>query len=174
MRSPFCLALLPLLTLFAAAAPAQHSATDPACANVRVAIPPELAGWGNPTPVSAGTKIGEGATIEIGKAALVSLHPAKHLTLQPAPGKGAAAEGNGGTLALAVTNAGKYRVALSGGAWIDLIHDGKAVASSTHAHGPKCSDIRKTVNFTLAPGNYAIQLSGNESDSIALLVAKLG
>ncbi len=149
-------------------------ATDPACANVRVAIPPELAGWGNQTPVSAGTKAGEGATIEIGKAALVALHPAKHLTLQPAPETPAAPDSNGGTLAIAVMSAGKYRIALGGSAWIAVVRDGKSIAASAHSHGPKCSGVRKMVDFTLMPGNYAIQLSGNDTDSIALLVAKLG
>lgn len=174
MKCQFRLALSVPIALLAAPTLAQNPAPDPACANVRVAIPPELAGWGNQTSVSAGTKIGEGATIEIGKAALVSLHPARHLTLQPAPGKAAARESNGGTLALAVANAGKYRIALSGGAWVDLVRDGKAIASGAHAHGPKCTTVRKMVDFTLTPGNYAIQLSGNDSDSIALLVAKLG
>ncbi len=145
-------------------------ATDPACTNVRVAFPPELAGWSQQTPVSAGVKPGEGATITIGQGALVSLHPAQHLALSPAPKN---ATGNGGTLAFAVATPGTYRIALSGKAWIDVLHAGKSLASVAHAHGPKCTGVRKMVDFTLAPGNYTLQLSGADADRITLLVARL-
>ena len=163
------LAILPLFV--AAPALAQDPATDPSCANVRVALPSELAGWSDQTPVSAGVKPGEGATVSVGQAALVSLHPAKHLAL--APVAKTAADGNGGTLTLAVTAPGTYRVALGAKAWIDLVQSGKALASTSHGHGPKCTGVRKLVDFKLAPGNYAIQLSGSDAESVALLVAKV-
>lgn len=162
------LALLPLL--LAAPAAAQDPATDPSCATVRVALPPELAGWSQQLPVSAGVKPGDGATLAVGQAALVSLHPAKHLALAPVAKP---AEGNGGTLALAIATAGTYRVALGGKAWVDLVQQGKALASTSHGHGPKCSGVRKLVDFTLAAGNYTVQLSGSASESVALLVAKV-
>ena len=145
-------------------------ATDPACANVRVAFPPELAGWSQQTPVSAGVKPGEGATIAVGQGALVSLHPGRHLALSPAPKNPA---GAGGTLAFEVATPGTYRIALSGKAWIDVLHAGKSLASVAHAHGPKCTGVRKMVDFKLAPGNYTLQLSGADADSITLLVARL-
>lgn len=162
---------LPFL-LLAPPAPAQSTASDAACATVRIALPPELAAWGEQTPVSAGVKPGDGATVEVGKAALVSLHPAKHLEFT-ASGK-PPAEANGGTLALAIAKAGTYRVALGGGAWIDLVHDGKPVAAKAHAHGPKCSGVAKMVDFTLSPGNYTVQLSRSSADTVALLVARAG
>ena len=159
------------LILLAAPALAQDPATDPSCTNVRVALPPELSGWSAQMPVSAGVKPGDGATVSVGQAALVSLHPAKHLALAPAP-RGAT-EGSGGTLTLAVTATGTYRVALGGGAWIDLVQQGKALASIAHNHGPKCTGVRKLIDFKLTPGNYTIQLSGSAEDSVALLVAKV-
>ncbi len=157
--------------LIAAPALAQNPAADPSCANVRAALPSELSGWSEKTSVSAGVKPGDGATVLVGQAALVSLHPAKHLDLAPAPRT--ATDGNGGTLALAVTAAGTYRVALGGRAWVDLVQGGKAAASAANGHGPKCTGIVKMVDFKLTPGNYAIQLSGSADDSIALLVAKI-
>lgn len=159
--------LLPLL--LAAPAVAQDPATDPACTNVRVALPPELAGWSQQVPVSAGVKPGEGATLTVGQAALVALHPAKHLALAPSS---KAADGNGGTLSLPITTAGTYRVALGGNAWVDLVQQGKAHPSIAHGHGPKCTGVGKIVDFKLAPGNYAIQLSGSEAANLTLLVAK--
>lgn len=166
------LALVPLLLAapLAAQTHANDPATDPACTNVRVAFPPELAGWSRETPVSAGVKPGEGATVALGQSARVSLHPARHLALSPAPKD---PSGAGGTLSLAISTAGTYRVALGGKAWIDMVHAGKSLTSTAHAHGPKCTGVRKMVDFSLAPGNYAIQLSGAQSDSIVLLVAKL-
>lgn len=162
---PIVLALLPISAL------AQASA-DPSCATARPALPPELASWSRQTPVSAGLKPGDGATVEIGKAALVSLHPAKHLEFTP-PAK-VAADANGGTLALAVLKPGTYRVALGGAAWIDLIHEGKPVASKAHGHAARCAGIAKIVDFALAPGNYTVQLSGSAADTVALLVARAG
>lgn len=163
------LTLLALVALPASAS-AQAAPTDPACATVRVALPAELAGWSQQQPVSAGTKPGEGATVSVGQAALVSLHPARHLALAPAA---KAADGNGGTLSLAITAPGTYRIALGGKAWVDLVQAGKPVASVAHAHGPRCSGVQKMVDFKLAPGTYAIQLSGSPDETIALLAAKL-
>lgn len=164
---------LAALALLPAAASAQDAATGPACANVRVALPAELAGWSDQMPVSAGLKPGDGATIAVGKAALVSLHPAKHLALAPPPAKPAAGDGNGGTLAVSVSEGGTYRLALGGGAWVDLVQGGKALASVGHGHGPKCTGVRKMVDFKLTPGTYAIQLSGSASASLALMLVKV-
>ncbi len=161
---PIALAFLPI--------PALAQAADPNCPAARPALPPELASWSRQTPVSAGVKPGDGATVEIGKAALVSLHPAKHLEFTP-PAK-AAADANGGTLALAIVKPGTYRVALGTGAWIDLVHDGRPVASKAHGHAAKCSGIAKIVDFALEPGNYTVQLSGSTPDTVALLVARAG
>jgi hypothetical protein len=171
---PILAALLFTLPLSAAVA---QNAVDPmadaSCANVRVALPAEFSGWSDQTPVSAGVKPGDGATIAVGKAANISLHPAKHLALSPAPEKTAAVDSNGGTLAVSITEAGTYRLALGGAAWVDLVQGGKAVASSAHDHGPKCTGLRKMVDFKLTPGTYAIQLSGSATPSLALMLVKL-
>lgn len=158
--------LLAMLTVPAAA----QTRAEPSCANVRVALPGELAGWGVQTPVSAGTKAGEGAAIEIGRSAMISLHSAKHLDFSAPKG---AADANGGTLAIAVAKGGTYRVALGGEAWVDLVQDGKPVAAKAHGHGPRCSGIRKLVDFALEPGNYTIQLSGSTQDSVAMMVVRV-
>lgn len=151
----------------------QDPATDPACTNVRAAVPAELAAWSQQAPVTAGTKPGEGATIALGKAANVSLQRAAALTLSPAPAKPPAAGSYGGTLRLQVVQSGTYRVALGAGAWIDVLRDGKPIASVAHAHGPQCTGIRKIVDFKLDPGTYAVQLSGAKDRSVAALVVKL-
>lgn len=164
--------VLSLLALTVAPALAQAQPTDPTCAGVRAGLPPELATWADQSAVSAGVKPGDGATLEVGKAALVSLHPAKHLGFDGRAKTPAGA--NGGTLALAITKPGTYRVALGDAAWIDLVLDGKLAASKAHTHGPKCTGVRKIVDFVLTPGNYTVQLSGSAADTVALLVARAG
>lgn len=166
--------ILPLLVAFTAIpAMAQDRAAEIPCANVRAALPAELAGWGEQVPVSAGVKPGDGATVLVGRAANVSLHPAKHLSLAPPPEKAAATDSNGGTLAVSIATAGTYRLALGGAAWVDVVQDGRSVASSAHAHGPKCTGVRKMVDFKLSPGTYAIQLSGSATTSLPLMLVKV-
>ncbi|ONF96394.1 hypothetical protein [Sphingomonas jeddahensis] len=165
------LALAATLLLAAAPALAQNPAHDPTCSNVRVALPPELSGWSEQAPVAAGITAGGGASVVPGQAVLVSLHPANLLTLRPAP---QAVTANGGTLTLTIDAPGTYRVALGGKAWVDLVRDGKALSAAAHGHGPKCTGVRKMVDFALTAGSYTIQLSGSEASSLALMVARLG
>lgn len=166
------LSFLPLLLLATPAAALDP--TDATCSAVRVALPTSLVGWNDRTDVVAGVSPGQGGTVIVGKGANVSLHPARHLSLAPAPAKAAAADSSGGTLAFMVTDAATYRVALGAAAWIDVVQGGKALASAAHAHGPKCTGIAKVVDFKLTPGTYAIQLSGSATPTIPLMVAKLG
>ena len=69
--------------------------------------------------------------------------------------------------------AGTYRVALSSGAWIDLVRDGEPVASTAHGHGPNCTGVRKMVDFPLTPGRYTLQLGANGEAEMRVLVARL-
>ena len=172
MRIILSLTALLLASPPLAARTPQEGASPEAGCTGRVSPPAGFEGWSRPTPISAGTRPGDGATVGTGKAIVVSLHPARHLSLSPQPEKTADPASNGGTLALAILTPGTYRVALGGAAWVDLVHDGKAVAAASHGHGPKCSGIRKIVDFRLAPGNYAIQVSGSAAESLALMIAK--
>ena len=62
--------------------------------------------------------------------------------------------------------------AASTGAWLDVLKDGKPVASSAHAHGPDCSTIHKQVEFKLEPGRYVLQISANADAKLPILLAK--
>lgn len=164
--------LVTATALLVAAVPAQGQdpALDPACANVRVALPADLVGWAEQAPVAAGTEPGGGATIRPGQAVRASLHPARHLKLSPAP---KTVGPNGGTLTLVIAAPGTYRLALGEPTWIDLIRDGKLVQSSAHSNGPKCTGIRKMIDFVLPAGNYTVQLSGSQAESVTLLAVKV-
>lgn len=86
------------------------------------------------------------------------------------PGKPAT---HGGLASFTVATPGTYRVALGAGAWVDVVRDGKAVASVAHGHGPACSTIRKMVDFRLTPGRYLLQIAGNADPVIPVMVAAL-
>lgn len=132
-------------------------------------VPAALSAWGQGTPVSAAADA-NAPTIAVGKPVEVALHPAAHLKLPAPPAKAAAADSHGGLVAFAMPRAGKVRVALSAGAWIELVSGGKAVASTEHGHGPRCSGMRKIVDFDLPAGHHLIQLSGSPEASVRLMV----
>ncbi len=79
----------------------------------------------------------------------------------------------GGNLAFLVASAGRYRVALGSGAWIDVVQGAAVQTSVAHDHGPACSGIRKMVDFDLAPGAYVLQIAGNDTATLPVMVAKL-
>lgn len=148
--------MMPILLAFAAAAaqPAQ-----PAC--VRMQPVPGFSGWGHPS----------GAAPAVGSEAMLALKPAAQVTFRPALARRAKPSSYGGYFPLTITRAGQYKVALSDGAWIDLVQRGERLKSANHAHGPACSGIAKMVAFDLKPGRYWIQLSEAPSASIGLMVS---
>ena len=77
----------------------------------------------------------------------------------------------GGYFPVDVARAGRYRFALSQGAWIDLVQKGERLKSADHAHGPICSGIAKIVAFDLQPGRYWLQLSEAKDASIDVMLA---
>jgi hypothetical protein len=166
------LVLLPAL-LLAAPALAQDPAHDPACSNVRVAFPPELAGWSQQAPLAAG-RDGRGAgVVGVGRAVALKLQPAASVGLVTPSLKEPAAGSYAGLVRFEVAQAGRYRVALGGGAWVDVVANGSAQETAAHGHGPACTGIRKTVDFDLKPGRYLIQLKDAKTATLPLMVAKL-
>lgn len=189
MRTPFLPArLLPALAVMLPASAVAQTAPPAAppmpmagpmdaggapCPAGPAALPPGLAGWTAAVPVRAATATGELAlaTIEPGRGVRATLSPAARIAYPVAPGHPGEPGTLGGLFAFAVTRGGTFRVALGAGAWIDVVRDGQAVASIAHGHGPACSPIRKTVDFTLAPGRYVLEVSGNHAPVLALMVA---
>ena len=98
------------------------------------------------------------------------LQPIAGVSFALPPERAPAAGTFGGVYHVAVKTAGTYRIALSGGAWIDLLKDGKPLKSVAHTEGPACSGVRKIVDFALVPGTYALQLSGAKGAEMRVLV----
>lgn len=157
----------------AAAQPAP--AAEAACPADAAPLPPELAGWTARTPLAAAADVPglAGARLTIGGAVDLSLLPTPRLHYALRPENPGGSVSNGGMASFAVEREGRYRVAISSAAWIDVVRDGAVVASVVHGRGPACSGIRKMVDFTLQPGDYVLQIAGSGSPAISVLVARL-
>ncbi|HWK36564.1 homogentisate 1,2-dioxygenase [Sphingomonas sp.] len=151
-----------------AATPAM--AQDAACPQGTVAPPADLAGWSTPGAVNGAASGASARSIAPGRAVRAALLPVAQVDFAPVPDR---VSGFGGVLAFDVAAAGRYRVALGAGAWIDLVRDGAVLTSVGHGHGPACSGIRKMVDFDLAPGRYLIQLSGAPEAAITAMVVEV-
>ncbi len=159
-----------------AALPAQGMAEpEAACPATPAPLPPELAGWAAPAPLAAATSADAtaAATVTPGRAVELALKPTPQITYAKRPEQPGGSVSHGGMVALDVARAGVYRVAISTGAWLDVVLGGAALQSVNHGRGPACSGVRKMVDFRLEPGRYIVQIAANGTPSIRLLVAAL-
>lgn len=163
-----------VLSALASASPAiaQHQHAAAACASP-APLPAGLAGWTAALPVAAAVRAGDvgRAMLPIGKGARATLAAATAVTYPVAPSR--TRDGRGGLFGFTIKQAGRYRVALGASAWIDVVGDGRAATSVAHGHGPKCSAVRKMVDFDVTPGRYVLQVVGAERPTLDLMVARL-
>ena len=152
------------LFLFALAATPALAQPPAVCA--QQAMVPGFADWG---------KAGAADGLAAGRNSILRLAPAEALGFTPPLTRAPQPGTFGGTFPLTIARAGTYRIALSQGAWIDVVGAGQRLESASHAHGPACSGIAKTVSFFLKPGDYLVQLSESKADAIgAMVVADVG
>ncbi len=146
----------------------------PACATP-AAPPSGLEGWTARVPLAAATNVArlDAATLTAGKAVDANLARTPDVRYVTRPEKPGGSVSHGGLFAFDVAEAGTYRVALGAGAWIDVLDGRKAVVSTGHGHGPDCTGIRKMVDFPLQPGRYVLQIAGNGSPTLPVMVARL-
>lgn len=168
---------MPLLLALAVAQSAPMAMPGPAvpCPATPPALAPELAGWTAPDPLAAASTVQELglATLPLGHGVAATLRPVEKVSFVRAPDHAPAPGSSGGMFAFTVTQAGRYRVALGGGPWVDVLKDGRPMVSAAHGHGPDCTGIRKMVDFALAPGKYVVQVSGATAPSLEVMVARL-
>ncbi|MDB5681844.1 MAG: homogentisate 1,2-dioxygenase [Sphingomonas bacterium] len=151
-----------VLMLQAAPAPVATPAAAPVC-TATVAPPTGLEAWSTVSAITMGP-------IAVGQGTGLMLQPVDKVAFALAPGRPAKSGSFGGVYQFNIATAGTYRIALQAGAWIDVVRDGKSLESIAHTEGPACSGIRKIVDFTLAPGRYALQLSGAKEAPMRLLI----
>jgi hypothetical protein len=141
-----------------------------------VAPPPaELAGWTGRVAVSAAGKIEAlgAATLAPGKGADVTLLPTPDVTYPVRPGHPGGSVSSGGLLGFTIVQAGTYRVAIGSGAWLEVVRGTETLVSTAHGPGPACTGVRKMVDFALTPGDYLLEIAGNGTPTLPVLVTKL-
>lgn len=106
----------------------------------------------------------------IERRAVLRLLPARTVNYAPPLVRPALPGSYGAAVPLAVARSGTYRIALSAGAWIDVVRGGARLEALGHEHGAACSGIAKIVEFRLRPGEYVIQLSEANAPAIAMMI----
>jgi hypothetical protein len=146
-----------------------------ACAATPAAPPLALAGWAGRVAVTAAVDPSglASAMLVPGKGADVTLKPTPQITYPLRPSHPGGSVSSGGLLAFDVTEAGTYRVAIGSGAWLEVVRDGTGIESTAHGRGPACTGIGKMVDFPLTPGRHLLEIAGNGTPSIAVLVTRL-
>jgi hypothetical protein len=160
----------------AAQAQAQSKPPAPtaACAAMDASLPADLEGWSAKTPLAAAAKasgLGK-ATLTAGKGYEATLPMTPDVTFVTQPEKPGGTVSHGGLFGLNIDKAGTYVIAISSGAWLDVLKDGKPLLSTAHARGPECSTLRKMVDFSLEPGRYVLQVSANADPTLRLMLAR--
>ena len=163
-----------LIVLSATPAPAQMDMPKdkPACPATPAALPAELASWSDPSAMAAATDpvAVAGAGLVIGQAVDLALAPTPKVKYALRPERPGGSVSHGGLAAFQIETAGIYRVAIDSAAWLDVVSDGKSLESVSHGHGPDCSGVRKMVDFNLQPGVYVLQIVGNGTPTVRVLV----
>ena len=174
MRRMIGLAGLGLAIAAAGTGVSAQTAGAPAC-TVTAPPPSSLESWATRTPLTAAADAArlDTAMLVPGKAVDATLVRTPEVRYVTRPEKPGGSVSHGGLFAFDVAQAGTYRVALGAGAWIDVLDGGKAVVSTNHGHGPDCSGIRKMVDFPLQPGRYVLQIGGNGTPDLPVMVARL-
>lgn len=144
------------------------AADTPDCTVAKPALPADLAAWSQATEAAASPDAKTPPVLGAGRTRL-ALRPAAHVRFAATPER-PSADGFAGLAAFEVAKAGRVRVALDQGAWVDVVQGGAPVKSVSHGHGPACSGIRKIVGFDLAPGRYVLQIVKAPSATVDALV----
>jgi hypothetical protein len=156
-------ATLLALALLGAATPAL--AADATCSKFNWPVDRELALLAAPRADTA-----SGTVLSSGPPTAITLTLATGAAL-PTPSERPADPAKfAGFVTLTPARAGDYLVSLSGEAWIDVIQDGKPVASNAHSGDPNCPGLRKSVRFMLNARPVTIEISNGPEDRIQIAV----
>jgi hypothetical protein len=124
-----------------------------------------------PTAVTAATAAGPAPTLAVDQLYEISLAPQDKVRFVLPPEKKVLADGAfAGIVTLHIPSAGKYRVAMSEGFWIDVISDGKFAATDDFTGMHECRAPRKIVQYALPAGDLALQFSNTSSASVRVTV----
>ena len=121
--------------------------------------------------VTAAAAKGPAPTLEVDKLYDIALTPQDKVSFAMTPAKKVLADGAyGGMVKLHIPSAGKYRVSMSDGFWIDVIADGKFAPTDDFTGGHACRAPRKIVQYPLPAGDFVLQFSNATSPSVKVTV----
>ncbi len=124
-----------------------------------------------PTALTAASAAGALPTLNIDKLYDISLTPQSSVSFAMAPAKKTLADGAfAGMVTLHIPSAGKYRVSMSDGFWIDVIADGKFAPTDDFTGAHECHAPRKIVQYSLPAGNLTLQFSNTNSATVRVTV----
>jgi hypothetical protein len=159
--------------LLAAAVPHAAPMAQAACSATPAPLPAGMESWARPVSAKASDSAAKATPLALETAVTAALLPTPKVAYAVRPEKPGGSVSSGGLFAFVVPTAGRYRVALGSGAWIDVLSGTTPSVSVAHGHGPECSTIRKMVDFDLQPGRYLLQVAGNGTPSMPLMVTRL-
>ena len=152
-----------------------------ACPATPVPLPSGLEGWVRKQPVRAGDTARTATILPLGSGVTATLLPTPQVTYAVHAKKPGGPASSGGMFAFTVPARGRYRVVLSSAAWIDVLRDSTLgtsgvappIPSVAHAHGPDCTGLRKMVDFDLMPGRHLLQVVGNSTAVLPMMVVRM-
>lgn len=158
------------------AAPVASAQTASSCATVMDSkLPSYLEGWSRRSPIAAAASLQSVglASLPLGVAQDAQLLSSEKVSYPVLPAKPGGPASFGGVFSLQIVTAGDYRVSLGSGAWIEVTKGEARVESTSHAEGPVCSSLRKTVIFPLKPGTYVLELSAASQPNLPVMVTQV-
>jgi len=172
MRGFFVSSLLAAALVGAAATPA--AAADP-CTGFKWDVAKEHALFtGSPAPLSAGKDSASAPTIAVDRLYQLQLTPQNQVSFSVSPGKKMLTDGAyAGIAAFKVDAPGAYRVSVDVPFWIDVVADGKLVATKDFQGLHGCDAPHKIVEYELAAAQpLLLQVSGSTAPTVRLTVTR--
>ena len=112
-------------------------------------------------------------TVETGRGYQLDLLPQSEVTFILAPARPAVTEEPAaGIVQFTTTKAGRYRVNISDGSWIEVLSDSGELLSATTFKGRHgCQPLRKYVEYELpANSKHTLQISGGIKTALVLVI----
>lgn len=169
-RSCFAIAIL----LAAAVGPPAGATSPGGCEDFAWPLATELT-WLRATGVTE-VKSSDTLTDPPAQAIALNLLPSATVTLAGEPSgtlKGDAGATYAGLIHIgAASSPGLHQVTLSHKAWVDVVQNGKTIASVAHTGKTDCEAARKSVRFEIGPGPFTVQVTGASSPAIKVTIRK--
>lgn len=165
VRSHTRLSFCWVAALLCSMAGAQAWAQAPACRDFSWDVHQERALFaGQPHAVQGGTSAESTPTVRTDQFYQVQLAPQPQVKFVTPPGKVMLADGAyAGMVKFRVPHSGSYRVSLDAPFWIDVVADGKLLATQDFS-GSRCAGPHKMVIFNMPAGqDLWLQISGARS-----------